>query len=279
MKHKLGPLQTWQWAAIGAAIGLVLYLRHRSSTSSTAVTTPGAAADTTSVGPVDPTTGLPYASTNASAIDPTTGLPYSSEGNLISTLLGNLQQTQAQSAPGATTNDTSLQTPPTLQGEITDVAGTLQSLQALQAFFTGEPLPHAQTPAGATGAAQVGVAAGQKNVGTAKPKPHPKPKPKHKAGSKNNPGHTITTHPNGRQTASSSAPASAHQHTNVAPPAHQVAPSRTRHPSGGVAFIAPTHTVTTTPTSHQHVTPHPNGPAHSHVPVTKSPAKPPKRRR
>lgn len=73
LTRKLGPLKTWQWAAIGGGAGLAYYY-YKSRKSGSSAT--GANANPTNA--IDPATGMPY-SQEGSAIDPNTGVPYSQE--------------------------------------------------------------------------------------------------------------------------------------------------------------------------------------------------------
>lgn len=62
LQKKLGPLKVWQWAAIGGAIGIFLYIRNRNASEETPATGElFGGTGTGAFGPIDPETGVPYA--------------------------------------------------------------------------------------------------------------------------------------------------------------------------------------------------------------------------
>jgi hypothetical protein len=139
MKKKLGPLQLWQWLAIGVALGVGTYLYRRSHPAATPLPLPADAA----YNPIDPTTGLPYAggfTTGASTLDPGAAQPGS-----FADMLEQFQQLE-------------------------DLLAGLQSL-------TPEPGPPADTTA-STAAVATGAAATKKKKPKKKPKHKRKP-PQH----------------------------------------------------------------------------------------------------
>ena len=113
LKKKLGPLPVWGWALLGAGgLGLVYYLRSKSSSSTTAGTT----------STVDPNT-----------IDPSTGIPWS-------------QEAQANAANiGAGSAGSAANTPVTGGTDLTGIATGLTStdqlateLAVIQAELSGQ---------------------------------------------------------------------------------------------------------------------------------------------
>lgn len=217
MHKKLGPLETWQWLAIGAAAGILYYLYQRyqanqaANSSTGTTTTSGTSSD---LGPIDPTTGEPYALEGAynSGAASTTAAQNSGPTTLSQELsdlaaIEGLQAGGTQITPDTTTSAISaLQT---ALGNETAAVKTLTAAEKAQAKLINElklrvaALQKAATPAG-----------------------------------KHNPGHTVTTHNGGKQTATSSAPHSGNNHSNIAPPTHQRHPP-TRHPSKPKATVGP----------------------------------------
>lgn len=226
MKKKLGPLQTYQWLMIGAAIGVLYYIHkvRQQTASGPASSTPSQAAASTDLGPIDPTTGAPFA------------------------LEGAYQQGAASAATGAN-NANQNAGPTTLAQELGDL-GMIETL--ITGLNQALPLPatdnSANTNAGQAGQAQVtqtmalepsqftaiasGLSTADKGIATInktvtriqKAVVHRTTKPT------SNPGHTVITHNTGKKSASSSAPANKRQQVNVAPPSHQRA-NPTSHPS------------------------------------------------
>lgn len=203
MHKKLGPLEAWQWAAILAALaGIYLLYEHNKNTAAAASTTAPTTGADTGTGPIDPTTGLPYASEIG-------GGGISGAGGVGS----------GGSLDG-----------PTLQQELSD-------LGAIEGLFAGLPTGGAG-PAGLSpdqeatlngdlntlnktlGQQQKALSGLQKQIGKLKPKPSAAKRTTTHGGTKN-PGHRVTTHPHGAKSASSSAPHNARQHHNIAAPTHQ----------------------------------------------------------
>lgn len=205
MKKKLGPLPTWQWLAIGAAIGLAYYIyksRQATSASSTGTTTP-AATPATDLGPIDPTTGAPYAS-GGGGIDPTTGIPYA------------LELAGSNTAPNQNSGPTSL-------------AQELGDLQSIEALMAGLPVDTSGVGTGAPTTLDITI---KQQVTKAKSKAHGVAKkvvqPKKKTTTHPH-GHAVTTHPGGKKTVASTAPQNSRQHQNVQPPSHQRANPTVHH--------------------------------------------------
>lgn len=220
MKKKLGPLQTYQWLAIGLAAGVLYYIyKARQAAAAAAASTggsPAQASDTTSLGPVDPTTGQPYAlealgggsnNTAAQNSGPTSLAQELSDLGSIETLLAGISQI-SPSTGQTTTGTAGSQAISSFTGQaasdITQIRKTELTLSKQLAAVTK----------------QVDKAKKAVSKATADAKPT------------SNPGHTVTYHPDGKQTASSSAPHSSQQHKNVAPPTHQKHPTRT----GGAGY-------------------------------------------
>lgn len=64
LQKKLGPLKVWQWAMIGAALGVAVLLYKRSHPGSEETPASGelfGGTGTGAYGPIDPETGIPYA--------------------------------------------------------------------------------------------------------------------------------------------------------------------------------------------------------------------------
>ena len=89
LKKKLGPLPVWGWALLGAGgLGLVYYLRSKSSASTAATTST-----------VDPNT-----------IDPSTGIPWSQEAQANAANIGAGSAGSAANTPAPTTDLTGIAT-------------------------------------------------------------------------------------------------------------------------------------------------------------------------
>jgi hypothetical protein len=216
MKKKVGPLELWQWLAIGAALGVVYYVykaRQNAAANTGGTTATPTAGSATDLGPIDPTTGEPYSleggggggtsSTAAQNSGPTSLAQELSDLQSIQGLMAGFQQIQPTTGAGTTADDTGASEVAQATGTTTNVTKTvtLPSKQLKQ--ITGR----------------------LNNLGGAVKKltqqvEHPK----------NNPGHTVKTHAGGKKSASSSAPQNSRQHVNVAPPSHQRAPV-TKHPT------------------------------------------------
>lgn len=239
MKKKLGPLEAWQWAAIGAAAGLLLllYNRRRGGAAAAASTGSQTPADAQyDVGPIDPTTGLPFSQEGSGGLtsggggggsDPLGGIVQNAapmsladELNDFGLIVGLLSQVQGLTPPPAT--DTS---PASTTDQPAQSTGTQPTSKA-------EPAPgfhkdrksktgrdYYLTGIGWVTKARYDIATGVTKL--SKPK--------------TNPGHIVTTK-GGKQTARSTAPHTKGQHTTVAPPSHQLHPT-TSHPSQPKAHI------------------------------------------
>jgi hypothetical protein len=224
MKKKLGPLELWQWIAIGVAAGLGAYLLRRGQPAAVAAATP---ADAT-YNPIDPTTGQPYAggvssggatTPTGSPVDPSNGQAGLSDllNNLgsLEGLLAGLQQMQ----PGPATD--------TDQGTVQGQTGAAPSskVSATAKSNLDRAKARVKLGRGSTATTKALLKAGySKGQITHAQKTHTllgKPK---------NPGHKVTAHiATSRKTASSSAPHNARQHINVAPPSHQRHPPTEHH--------------------------------------------------
>jgi hypothetical protein len=230
MKKKLGPLETWQWIAIAAAgaIAYYIYRQRHAAAANTAATTGLSPSPATDLGPIDPTTGQPFALEGAytagAASVPQTPAPSSP----ITSLPDQFNQNA-----GATS----------LQQELADLA----AIQALQAN-AGQPAPTtSDMTAGqagqnaisvftsTAGAQLLAIQKGQSSLNRQMQQVGKQIKKlqqtiAHPATHRANPGHIVTTHPGGKRTAASSAPATSQQHKNIAPPSHQ-RHNPIRHPS------------------------------------------------
>jgi len=230
VKRQLGPLKLYQWIMIGAIVGVGTYLynkRKGSTTSNVAPTDSGTLADTT--GNTDAGSPTSSGTGDLGPVDPSTGLPYAWEY-----ITSQMAQPQSMSnLPGYISPDDPL------WGVLADIAG--------QQPATGGA---AASAAGNNGAAHVAAVTGAKPKLTAKgamyaPFGHNKPAtkagytikglgrgfweyvpiPKKVTRPPGNPGHTATPHASGKQTISSSAPHNGNQHKSIAPPSHQKAPT------------------------------------------------------
>jgi hypothetical protein len=130
MHKKLGPLQLWQWLAVGGAVGIIYYLYEKHAASSSASTAANQAASTAPTGgdtlPAGDDgggggsgggSGTSPLSTALTGIqseltDPTTGLPYSTE---LSTAISGVQSENSTIAATLSTLESNLaaQQPPT----------------------------------------------------------------------------------------------------------------------------------------------------------------------
>lgn len=229
MHKKLGPLELWQWAAIGGVAGLVflLWRRHAAAAAAAPGTQPYDQASQDQLGPIDPTTGQPYALEAA-------GAQGKSLGNELQDL-GAIEALQAGSpgfgsgAGGANSLTTSLE-------DLASIVGLMQAMQTSGLV----PGPASNTnPAPVSSPAPYGGHTG-KIVGPGKGYIQIGPnmyigyggaiKTAKQAGIAN-PGHSVSRG-SGGHSASSSSPHNPRQHHNAAPPSHQRAPRRhtTRHP-------------------------------------------------
>jgi hypothetical protein len=230
MHKKLGPLQAWQWLAIGVAVGLAgyLYKRHEGSTASADTTSADDAAtpvaddgsgegggsdyggdsgdDDTGSNAIDPTTGATYASelATAQAGDATTAAVTDANGDPLDSGLDELGQvatalsslgldiTPADAATGSTTNVLNL--PKAVTKEIHQIPNLTKQVQKLN-----KQLADKQNRA--------------------------KSSKTHKT---TNTGHRITTHGNGSKTASSNSHVAGQRSPakTVRPPAHQKVTSK-----------------------------------------------------
>ncbi|HEX6461107.1 MAG TPA: hypothetical protein VF032_19480 [Thermoleophilaceae bacterium] len=218
MKKKLGPLQLWQWVAIGVAVGLGAYLWSRRSSSTSPGTLAGSAFN-----PIDPTTGLPVSGgvTTGGATD-TTGNPTSLQNELadlgaIEQLLAGLQSLQplppvgdqTNTDPGTVSVHTGAAPAPKPKSALEKakervargVGGSKTINELLAAGYSRGQITHALKTRSPLG----------------KPKNHPA-------------GHHVTHHAGGRKRAASTHPHNPRQHHNVAPPSHQ-RHHPTKHPS------------------------------------------------
>lgn len=215
LQKKHGPLETWQWIALAAGSLLIFYLYRRNASSSSSTTVAPTPADA-SANPATTggaTSAIPSPSTGV--VDPTTGQDLSSLGDLSANGTGgtgtgpSLDQelTDFQSIETLLSGLQSIAPTPTADGSSTDVTTTLaQPLGQIESTLTGIN----KTLKGL----KVGPAPKKKTA------THPK-----------NPGHTVTTHSNGKKSASSTVHNAGQRspQKTVAKPAHQKAPSR--HPS------------------------------------------------
>jgi hypothetical protein len=203
MKRKLGPLQLWQWLLIGAVVGVGTYFYTRNRAPAPASATPSDA----QFGPIDPTTGLPFASGGAGGGAPLDPTAVATPATNLPDLLAGFSQLEDLFAgmqsliptPGAAT-DTSGDTVATATGakkaskkKRPKEGDTRKIGRKKQYFWNGH---WHSAPKGAA----------HKKV------THP---------GKKNPGHHVTHHKGGKKTAHATAPHNHRQHHNVAPPAHQ----------------------------------------------------------
>ena len=226
MHKKLGPLEAWQWALIAAGLLLVYYEYEKSKANSAATTTTGTTT-TDNTGPIDPTTGLPYADEIG------TGAGISGTGGGGSTGdLGSLGSSTGSSTDGATS----------LQQELSDL-GSIEGLMSNLGLGTGGSTTNTTVAGGLSGSQtktlntdltnlnktiskdQGAISKLQKQVAKLTA-----PKKTSKPANHKNPGHQVTTHPGGKKTPTSSAPHNGQQHTNIAPPSHQRATQKPAAP-------------------------------------------------
>lgn len=223
MKKKLGPLQLWQWIAIGAVagVGAILIRRHSANAGNAAATvTP---ADAT-YNPIDPTTGLPYSggistgggtgSTGAPAAGPADFTDLLNNFGALEGLLAGLQQIVPPPGAAQTTDP----------GHVSTQTGAAPAKKAKPKSNLERAKARVTQGKGTAKTDATLLAAGYSRgqIAHAKATGQPLGKPK-------NPGHHVTTHAGGRRTASSSAPHNSRQHTNVAPPSHQRHPPTEHH--------------------------------------------------
>lgn len=219
MHKKLGPLEAWQWAAILAGLMLVYYEYEKSKASSAAAT--GGTSPTDTSGPIDPTTGLPYA-TDGGGVG----------GGYVGT---------AGSTGAATDSGTSLQQELSDLGSIeglmsglglgaapapTDTSSTDTSGGSDTTAGAGAGLSTRQTNTLNTDLKTLNKTLKKQSTAITRLQKALKPKRSTKPANHKNPGHHVTTHPGGKKTATSSAPHNGQQHKNIAPPSHQRAPAR-----------------------------------------------------
>ena len=152
LEKKLGPLPVWGWALLGGGtLGVVYYIRSRSSSSSTT------AASTVDPNTIDPATGIPWsqeAATNAAdaaaagagagGITPTPPPAIDTSGfatgitstDQLATQLAAIQQEISAQSTGALTNPSPTTT---ITGEATDLLAAQAALQSLG--LGGTPTP------------------------------------------------------------------------------------------------------------------------------------------
>lgn len=207
MHKKLGPLETWQWAAILAGLLLAYYEYEKHNANSTATTPPASSTDT------------------SGAIDPTTGVPYADELNGTGGAIGSSGST---GSTGSSTDSGA-----SLQQELSDL-GAIEQLMSGLGLGTGGSTTNTTVASGLSGnqtktlnadlnKLNKTIGKDQSTIGKLQKEiaKFTAGKRTTKHGGHRNPGHTITTHGDGRKSASSSAPHNARQHHNIAPPAHQ----------------------------------------------------------
>jgi hypothetical protein len=204
----MGPLELWQWAAIGAALGIMYYIYKLRQNAAGTAQTPPAAAGTTSAGPIDPTTGIPYAQEGGGVSGGTGTQP------TLQSELGDLQT--IQSLLGGTAPQS------TLEGELGDLA-------SIESLMTGLTLPNG------------GATPGPGHVSL--PKSYTKQlqalthevQKLQRQQRKDGRGHKVTRHPGGRHTANSSAHNAGQRGPKpVSPPNHQRA-NQQHHSSSAMA--------------------------------------------
>lgn len=233
LDRKLGPLPLWQWIAIGAAIGAAALWYRR--------THPGAASDAAGAAtpsdaqynPIDPTTGLPISGGFSTGAATDTGASGSggSLGDLLSNfgtleqLLVGLQEINPGPAVETDPATTAMQTgsntaaAKSASAKKPTKASALASAKAAVASGKLGPINRQRLKAAGYSDSQIDYHVKHKTPLAA---PYAQQHPtKKQAAAKASPGHTITTHGNGKKTASSSAPHNPRQHVNVQSPAHQ----------------------------------------------------------
>lgn len=189
---KLGPLEVWQWVAIGAAIGIVIYLRNRSSANAAAAT------PTATTSATDPNAGYQQGYTDGQAAAGQSGAGGGYTGG-----------------DGTTPADGGA--PTSLQQELGDLA----NIEQLMAGF-----PPNNGPATTTGSQGPGkstqIEKTLRNIDKQLAKLNKSRTTTHHGGSKN-PGHTVTHHHNGAKTSSSTHHNAGHRstHKTTATPSHQ----------------------------------------------------------
>lgn len=196
---KLGPLEMWQWVAIGAALGVMYYIYklRQNAANQAAAQTPASAAYNASPGPIDPTTGIPYSQEGGGAGGAGTGTAPTLAQELAD--LGQIQGLQAGMTPQST-----------LEGELADLA-------SIESLMTGIQLPNGgATPGAGHASLPKGLASELKRL------QHEIQQLQRRRPRKDGKGHTVHTHPGGRKTANSSAHNAGRRGPKpVAPPNHQ----------------------------------------------------------
>lgn len=229
MKKKLGPLELWQWAAIGAAAGVLvlLYMRRSGSAQAASVgATPADAQYDPSLGAIDPTTGLPYASGASGGVGDLSGgigqnatpMSLADELNDFGMIVGLLSDLQGTVPAPATNTGAASTTDQPAQATGTQPASAAEPAPG---FHKGHSKGHEYYLPGTGWVSQARFLAATVRGKVTKPK--------------TNPGHIVTTR-GGKSTARSTAPHTNGQHKHVAPPSHQ-RHEPTRHPSKPKAHI------------------------------------------
>lgn len=166
LKKKLGPLPVWGWALLGAGgLGVVYYMRSKSSSSTTA--------STVDPNTIDPATGIPYsqelqaaqanagygagaggvASTPSSPTFDTSGLATGTTST--DQLDAELQAIQAEISTQSTNALTNTSPATTITGEATDLLNAQAALASLG--LGGSPTPTTGGTAAAKGKSAAGL--------------------------------------------------------------------------------------------------------------------------
>jgi hypothetical protein len=239
LQKKLGPLALWQWIAIGAAVGgaIVLWRRAHPGAASDAAAT--ATPSDAEFNPIDPTTGLPISGGISSGAATDTGAAGAggsltdllSNFGALESLLSGLQEISPGPAVETDPDTVAAQTGSKKSAAAKKAGSSLSPLaRAKKALTSGKlgPINRQRLKAAGYTDAQISYHLKHKTpLGAPYAQQHPTKKTKP---AKKNPGHTTTSHGNGKKTASSSAPHNPRQHVNVQSPAHQRHPP-TKHPS------------------------------------------------
>jgi hypothetical protein len=267
MKRKLGPLPLWQWALIGAAVGLATVLYRRGHAGAVSDIAAAATPSGAQYNPIDPTTGLPMSGGMSSGA----GSPSVDFSQLAAAIASQMPQQQAPGDDLATTlsNFGSLES---LLSGLSEIQGTPEPGDAVDASSdvpqtqlgtkrAKKPKTVVKRSKAHGGALSVFHDYGNGRVVYVRPA---KAKAKRKTdGGHSNPGHHVTHHGGGKSTAHSSAPHNSRQHQNVAPPAHQRHDTTTHHSAQHPAARTPAH----------HATPA------AHPPAKRAPVRRPAKRR